>query len=387
MKKTKIENIKKTRAKRYLFFAGILIAICALMLYNAISKNNYYSSNPFEQVTGEVVTLETVEEESVEYYLITFTDRTEPLKLSTEYNPNLKTLKDNVKQGDQITLNYDKETLTIYQAKINDEQLYDLVADMIKSNDGLVVFYLIVAAVAIALGVVNFITYRKEPHTIEVDYIKNIIQNNNVITNTMLKNGSKSLHLVRMENILNKCLIGAMLIALFVMLLGKTFAENQTVILLSGLGVLAVLGAIYIIFKPRMYNKHLETFVNDYIDAIKTGDSKEERTLILKKEGLKVVKGEQTYFFDYHELNLFAVATYSKTNAPVNIFICSALPEKEEYEDVQDFIIPLTKDIYQDIIDNGINVIGFDELFENLLQECKENIAQIKDDIIVKYYN
>ena len=97
MKKTKIENIKKTRAKRYLFFAGILIAICALMLYNAISKNNYYSSNPFEQVSGEVVTLETVEEESVEYYLITFTDQTEPLKLSTEYNPNLKSLKDNVR--------------------------------------------------------------------------------------------------------------------------------------------------------------------------------------------------------------------------------------------------------------------------------------------------
>ena len=218
-------------------------------------------------------------------------------------------------------------------------------------------------------------------------YRKQIINNNQAITTAMLKNDSKSLHLVRMDGIINKCLIGAMLIVLFVMLLGKSFGGNQTILLIVCLGVLALLFVLYILLKPRMYSKHLETFVNDYIDAIKTGEQKEERTLFLKKEGLKVQKDDQQYFFDYHELNLFAVAAYSKTNAPVNIFICSFLPDKEEYADAQDFIIPLSRDIYQDIIDNSILIEGFDELFNNLLVECQENIKEVKDGCFVKYYN
>ena len=256
-----------------------------------------------------------------------------------------------------------------------------------KSNDNMVVFYIFVAVVAITMGVLNIITFKKEPNTTEIDYIKYIINNNQAITTAMLKNDSKSLHLVRMDGIINKCLIGAMLIVLFVMLLGKSFGGNQTILLIVCLGVLALLVALYILLKPRMYSKHLETFVNDYIDAIKTGEQKEERTLFLKKEGLKVQKDDQQYFFDYHELNLFAVAAYSKTNAPVNIFICSFLPDKEEYADVQDFIIPLSRDIYQDIIDNSILIEGFDELFNNLLVECQENIKEVKDGCFVKYYN
>ena len=81
------------------------------------------------------------------------------------------------------------------------------------------------------------------------------------------------------------------------------------------------------------------------------------------------------------------IAAYSKTNAPVNIFICSFLPDKEEYAEVQDFIIPLSRDIYQDIIDNSILVEGFEELFNNLLSECQENIKEVKDGCFVKYYN
>ena len=389
MKTIKIENMKKTRAKRYLFFAGILILICVLMLYNAISKNNFYKNATFEQVQGEVVNIEIEEatDTTSEYYVITLKDQTEPLKLATEYNPDLKKIKDNAKAGDIIELTYDKDLLTIYRAKVGETQLYDIIADTMKSNDNMVVFYIFVAVVAIAMGVVNFITFKKEPNTTEIDYIKYIINNNQAITTGMLKNNSKSLHLIRMDGILNKCLVGAMLIILFIMLLGKTFGENQTLLLIICLCGLALLFVIYILIKPRMYSKHLDTFVNDYIDAIKTGEQKEERTLFLKKEGLKVQKDDKQYFFDYHELNLFAVAAYSKTNAPVNIFICSFLPDKEEYAEVQDFIIPLSRDIYQDIIDNSILVEGFEELFNNLLSECQENIKEVKDGCFVKYYN
>ena len=115
MKTIKIENMKKTRAKRYLFFAGILILICALMLYNAISKNVFYRDATFEQVQGEVVTIDIEEatDTTPEYYLITLKDQTEPLKLATEYNPDLKKLKDNANAGDIIELTYDKDLLTI----------------------------------------------------------------------------------------------------------------------------------------------------------------------------------------------------------------------------------------------------------------------------------
>ena len=58
MKTIKIENMKKTRAKRYLFFAGILILLCALMLYNAISKNNFYKNGEKVVIAGTVEGLE-----------------------------------------------------------------------------------------------------------------------------------------------------------------------------------------------------------------------------------------------------------------------------------------------------------------------------------------
>ena len=92
MKTIKIENMKKTRAKRYLFFAGILILVCALMLYNAISKNNFYKNATFEQVQGEVVNIEIEEatDTTPEYYLITLTvselfarESTKPMYLSS----------------------------------------------------------------------------------------------------------------------------------------------------------------------------------------------------------------------------------------------------------------------------------------------------------------
>jgi hypothetical protein len=191
-----------------------------------------------------------------------------------------------------------------------------------------------------------------------------------------------------MDGILNKCLVGAMLILLFIMLLGKTFGENQTLLLIICLCGLALLFAIYILIKPRMYSKHLDTFVNDYIDAIKTGEQKEERTLFLKKEGLKVQKDDKQYFFDYHELSFYTVAVYSKSNAPVNIFICSSLPEKEEYKDIQDFIIPLTFEIYSDIIQNGIYIEGLEELINNLLNETEHQIKNIKDVfLMIEYKN
>ena len=129
MKTIKIENMKKTRAKRYLFFAGILILVCALMLYNAISKNHFYKNATFEQVQGEVVNIEIEEatDTTPEYYLITLKEQTEPLKLATEYNPDLKKIKDNAKAGDIIELTYDKDLLTIYRAKVGETQLYDIV--------------------------------------------------------------------------------------------------------------------------------------------------------------------------------------------------------------------------------------------------------------------
>ena len=142
-----------------------------------------------------------------------------------------------------------------------------------------------------------------------------------------------------------------------------------------------------IIFKPRFYNKNLNIFVNDYIDYIKTGTLKEERTLILTKEGMKVINDEQEHLFTYEDLNLFAVAVYSKTNAPVNIFICSNLVDKEEFKEYDDFIIPLSSDIYNDIIENNIEILGLENLLSNLYDETTTNIKELKEVLKVKFYN
>ena len=88
----------------------------------------------------------------------------------------------------------------------------------------------------------------------------------------------------------------------------------------------------------------------------------------------------------YPELNLFTVCVYSKSVVPVNIFICSQLPDKEEYKAFEDFIIPLSRDLYQDIINNSISIIGLEEVMNNLYEETKTNIQTIKQGLFVKYY-
>ena len=47
----------------------------------------------------------------------------------------------------------------------------------------------------------------------------------------------------------------------------------------------------------------------------------------------------------------------------------------------------LSKDIYQDILDNNIKVAGLEELLDNLYNETQTNIKEVKEGFLVKYYN
>lgn len=387
MKTINVQNPKKQKSKRYLLFSALILVVCGLMVFNAFSNNKNLNEESFDSTKGIVKTFEVKENE----YLFNIQDLKDD-KLSTtvilnvEIVSTLPKIKDNLKIDDKIELIYNLESKDIYKVTINNEILYDRLASAIKSNNQLIIFYLFVAAVMLTFMVLNLITYFKEPTNIDVDYIKYIICNSNAITNSMISPDSQTAKILSREKLINKVALIVVMVAIFGSIMLKSVINNKYILLAICLLLIGGLITVIIIFKPRLYSKNLNIFIADYIDYLNNGKTKEERTIFLKKEGLKVINEDQTYFFDYHELNLYTVCIYSKSNAPVNIFICSQLPEKEEYKDIQDFIIPLSKDLYNDICENSIFIIGLEEVLNNFNEEAINSIKEVKENYLLKHY-
>lgn len=387
MKTINVQNPKKQKSKRYLLFSALILVVCGLMVFNAFSNNKNLNEESFDSTKGIVKTFEVKENE----YLFNIQDLKDD-KLSTtvilnvEIVSTLPKIKDNLKIDDKIELIYNLESKDIYKVTINNEILYDRLASAIKSNNQLIIFYLFVAAVMLTFMVLNLITYFKEPTNIDVDYIKYIICNSNAITNSMISPDSQTAKILNREKLINKVALIVVMVAIFGSIMLKSVINNKYILLAICLLLIGGLITVIIIFKPRLYSKNLNIFIADYIDYLNNGKTKEERTIFLKKEGLKVINEDQTYFFDYHELNLYTVCIYSKSNAPVNIFICSQLPEKEEYKDIQDFIIPLSKDLYNDICENSIFIIGLEEVLNNFNEEAINSIKEVKETYLLKHY-
>lgn len=387
MKTINVQNPKKQKSKRYLLFSALILVVCGLMVFNAFSNNKNLNEESFDSTKGIVKTFEVKENE----YLFNIQDLKDD-KLSTtvilnvEIVSTLPKIKDNLKIDDKIEIIYNLESKDIYKVTINNEILYDRLASAIKSNNQLIIFYLFVAAVMLTFMVLNLITYFKEPTNIDVDYIKYIICNSNAITNSMISPDSQTAKILNREKLINKVALIVVMVAIFGSIMLKSVINNKYILLAICLLLVGGLITVIIIFKPRLYSKNLNIFIEDYIDYLNNGKTKEERTIFLKKEGLKVINEDQTYFFDYHELNLYTVCIYSKSNAPVNIFICSQLPEKEEYKDIQDFIIPLSRDLYNDICENSIFIIGLEEVLNNFNEEAINSIKEVKETYLLKHY-
>ena len=387
MKTINVQNPKKQKSKRYLLFSALILVVCGLMVFNAFSNNKNLNEESFDSTKGIVKTFEVKENE----YLFNIQDLKDD-KLSTtvilnvEIVSTLPKIKDNLKIDDKIEIIYNLESKDIYKVTINNEILYDRLASAIKSNNQLIIFYLFVAAVMLTFMVLNLITYFKEPTNIDVDYIKYIICNSNAITNSMISPDSQTAKILSREKLINKVALIVVMVAIFGSIMLKSVINNKYILLAICLLLIGGLITVIIIFKPRLYSKNLNIFIADYIDYLNNGKTKEERTIFLKKEGLKVINEDQTYFFDYHELNLYTVCIYSKSNAPVNIFICSQLPEKEEYKDIQDFIIPLSRDLYNDICENSIFIIGLEEVLNNFNEEAINSIKDVKETYLLKHY-
>lgn len=387
MKTINVQNPKKQKSKRYLLFSALILVVCGLMVFNAFSNNKNLNEESFDSTKGIVKTFEVKENE----YLFNIQDLKDD-KLSTtvilnvEIVSTLPKIKDNLKIDDKIEIIYNLESKDIYKVTINNEILYDRLASAVKSNNQLIIFYLFVAAVMLTFMVLNLITYFKEPTNIDVDYIKYIICNSNAITNSMISPDSQTAKILNREKLINKVALIVVMVAIFGSIMLKSVINNKYILLAICLLLIGGLITVIIIFKPRLYSKNLNIFIEDYIDYLNNGKTKEERTIFLKKEGLKVINEDQTYFFDYHELNLYTVCIYSKSNAPVNIFICSQLPEKEEYKDIQDFIIPLSRDLYNDICENSIFIIGLEEVLNNFNEEAINSIKEVKENYLLKHY-
>lgn len=389
MKTLKIENPKKQRAKRNILFAALMLFMCILMISNAVSKNKNFKEENYDVVEGVVTYYEELEEH-YQFSIKVEEKRTVALGISKESSTSLPKISDNLQFNDEIIIVYKKvsdESCEAYKVTINGELLYNRLEIMTKSNNKLIIFYAIIGSLFIAYGVYCLIRFKKTDAVKEVTYIEYTITNNNAVTNAMLKSESKSMFLLKREKLLNKCALIAMVAILFILIFIKSYIQNKYILLIASAVIIIGLVSVMIIYKPRFHSKNLKIYIYDYIDYIKTGILKEKRTLILTKEGMKVVSDEEEHFFTYEDLNLFAVAVYSKTNAPVNLFICSNLVDKEEFKEYDDFIIPLSSDIYSDIIENNIEILGLENLINNLYEETAANIKELKEVFLVKFYN
>lgn len=387
MKKIQIQNSKRSNAKRYLLFTVIFVVLSVVMVFNAISNNKKLQDNNFKNIDGIVNTFEITDTE----YILTIKDLEDEnnitnITLNIESSQTLPTLKDNLKVNDKIKLICNLEVKEIYKLTINDKLLYDRLLDARKSNNNLIIFYSIIGVIMIGLMAWNIVTVVKEPATKEIDYIEYIIANNRALTNAMLKEDSKTMKLVKKDQLLNKSIMLLMVLLFVGLLFSKSLFDNKLILLILTVVIVGLIIGVVVLLKPKFYSKHLQIFVEDYLDYFKSGALKEERTIFFEKDELRVIDGENTYTFKYPELNLFTVCVYSKSVVPVNIFICSQLPDKEEYKAFEDFIIPLSRDLYQDIINNSISIIGLEEVMNNLYEESKTNIQTIKQGISVKYY-
>lgn len=387
MKKIQIQNSKRSNAKRYLLFTVIFVVLSVVMVFNAISNNKKLQDNNFKNIDGIVNTFEITDTE----YILTIKDLEDEnnitnITLNIESSQTLPTLKDNLKVNDKIKLICNLEVKEIYKLTINDKLLYDRLLDARKSNNNLIIFYSIIGVIMIGLMAWNIVTVVKEPATKEIDYIEYIIANNRALTNAMLKEDSKTMKLVKKDQLLNKSIMLLMVLLFVGLIFSKSLFDNKLILLILTVVIVGLIIGVVVLLKPKFYSKHLQIFVEDYLDYFKSGALKEERTIFFEKDELKVIDGENTYTFKYPELNLFTVCVYSKSVVPVNIFICSQLPDKEEYKAFEDFIIPLSRDLYQDIINNSISIIGLEEVMNNLYEESKTNIQTIKQGISVKYY-
>ena len=389
MKTLKIENPKKQRAKRNILFATLMLFMCILMISNAVSQNKNFKEENYDVVEGVVTYYEELEEH-YQFSIKVEEKRTVALGILKESSTSLPKISDNLQFNDEIIIVYKKvsdESCEAYKVTINGELLYNRLEIMTKSNNKLIIFYAIIGSLFIAYGVYCLIRFKKTDAVKEVTYIEYTITNNNAVTNAMLKSESKSMFLLKKEKLLNKCALIAMVAILFLSIFIKSYIQNKYILLIASAVIIIGLVSVMIIYKPRFHSKNLKIYIYDYIDYIKTGILKEKRTLILTKEGMKVVSDEEEHFFTYEDLNLFAVAVYSKTNAPVNLFICSNLVDKEEFKEYDDFIIPLSSDIYSDIIENNIEILGLDNLINNLYEETAANIKELKEVFLVKFYN
>ena len=387
MKKIQIQNSKRSNAKRYLLFTVIFVVLSVVMVFNAISNNKKLQDNNFKNIDGIVNTFEITDTE----YILTIKDLEDEnnitnITLNIESSQTLPTLKDNLKVNDKIKLICNLEVKEIYKLTINDKLLYDRLLDARKSNNNLIIFYSIIGVIMIGLMAWNIVTVVKEPATKEIDYIEYIIANNRALTNAMLKEDSKTMKLVKKDQLLNKSIMLLMVLLFVGLIFSKSLFDNKLILLILTVVIVGLIIGVVVLLKPKFYSKHLQIFVEDYLDYFKSGALKEERTIFFEKDELRVIDGENTYTFKYPELNLFTVCVYSKSVVPVNIFICSQIPDKEEYKAFEDFIIPLSRDLYQDIINNSISIIGLEEVMNNLYEESKTNIQTIKQGISVKYY-
>ena len=139
MKKIQIKNPKRSNAKRYLLFTIIFTILSIVMISNAISNNKKLTEDNFEKVEGIVTKIEIGEKE----YTLTIEGQTENLIFNLESDSTLPSLKDNLKETDKVIIIYNKEVKEIYKLTINENLLYDRLADAIKQNKNLIIFYII----------------------------------------------------------------------------------------------------------------------------------------------------------------------------------------------------------------------------------------------------
>ena len=368
MKKVIIKRTKKQLIKESLnksFYALVFFVI--VLALGFVNRASYRKG--FTEVEGVIEKVE-VKENSYKVKLVD-NDRT------YEFFDQKKQLGDGKSAEGQTIVFQIFPSLsqsTIVSVKVNDMVVIDTSNQFLKRATIFSVILFSLSTILFGIFVFNLVRFLRKPLVEEKDYVEMMLTKEKIITNQMFDTTFKVNKITKVFVTIRYVIY---LILMVHILMALIFVMAHKDELLIGIIVLVVIVLLLILpfLHPLFYSKQSKIFKDDYLRYLKEGSLTKyyDSPFTFKKEGLKFEKDGNVIFNDYHEVNLYTVALYSRGIHAVNIFIASDQNIESELDERVEYIIPLTHKNYQEIKDNNIEIRGLEYLLDNLEEEIKIN--------------
>ena len=390
MKKIIIKREKpqllKEAFNKSLYYIVFLVIFLALIIVQSIKLKD-----PFRTSEGLLESYEITEDKGFKSYSIKLKD--DNVKYLIDDKKGLIKAEELVVDS-KIVLQFvpsSTDNVQVFELKINDNLSLSILNDYKNPILWGIIVLSIFSALMIALIILRFINTLKKPLEEEIDYVELMLTTNKIISNSMFDSTYSIHRTLRIFSVLRTILVFMCFVLLAVALI--TLTSNNFSPILIGIYMLILILLVLCIplIHPHFYSKDANIYAEEYKKYLNEGSTAAyyPTPFSFLKEGLRYDKDNNTSYYDYHELKLYITALYAKGDYAVNLFICSNLVnDTDQMDERNEFIIPLTYKNYQEILSNGIEILGLNNLLDNLEDEIKNNNKfKHKKYNVVKYNN